>query len=179
MFQIPSTVPSGLTHLQTAEKAKSYAWRHDHKKALMLYREAMHQAQTEEAEPIFLRHYTECILESLEAMEQYQDILSYCEQALEHYHSHPPESDLARCDLASIYERRAINAAKVGDTLLASEACDKACELAASIQQQLPVAEKLKQWLKSGLHISVSRISSEQKRTGYFSVRNHQMGVNA
>lgn len=181
MFDLPSSIPSGLTHFQTAEKAKSHAWRHDHKKALALYREAMHQAQRDNADPIFLRHYTECVLESLEAMGQYQDVLSYCEEALSHYDAAPPETHLARCDVAAIHERRGINAAKAGDVDLAKISCQKACELAKVLGQQLPVAEKLLRWLQSGLHISAERISSEQERAGYFSVRSQQesMKLNA
>lgn len=177
MFELPSSIPSGLTHFQTAEKAKSHAWQHDHKKALALYREAMHQAQRDNADPIFLRHYTECVLESLEAMGQYQDVLSYCEEALSHYEVSPPETQLARFDVAAIHERRGINAAKSGNSDLAKESCEKACKLARELDQQLPVAKTLLQWLQRGLHISPERISTEQQRAGYFAVRSQQQSM--
>lgn len=178
MFELPSNIPSGLNHFQTAQKAKEQAWTDQHEKALTLYKEALHQAQHVHADAIFMRHYTECALESLELLGRHQEVIEYCIEARKHYDAHPPESDMAKFDYASIIERQAINQAKANDNKSALALCQQAINLAADLNTSMPMAEKLCQWLCRGLHVSAQRLVSEQKRGGYFSVYRQQQMQN-
>jgi tetratricopeptide (TPR) repeat protein len=167
------------SHPQLAERGKRLALQGRHREALEHYRQAMHQAGAVGAPPILMRHYLECALESMELAGLHDAVLSYCEEAIEHYRGTPPASDLTRADLAQVYQRRAVNLAKAGDNEAAREACAVALRLAAEIDLRLPLAERLAAWLRGGVHIPSDRLTREQRRHHYFSVRRETVGHSA
>ena len=161
----------GSLHAGVAEHGKVCALRDDHVSALMHYREAMSMAVRQKAPEVVFRHYLECALESLEHMGAYSELLAYCDRAIEHYDLHPPESPLARFDLASIHQRRGVALLKQGERDAAARALDAACADARTAEARLPLAETLLRWLRARLTVSVERIGAEQARHHYFSVR--------
>jgi hypothetical protein len=158
-------------HAGVAEYGKVCALRGDHVLALMHYREAMAIAFRHGAPPVVTRHYLECALESLEHMGAYGEVLAYCDQAIEHYRAHPPESALAQFDLASIHQRRGVVLLKHGDRDEAARALDAACAAARTAQAVLPLADTLLRWIRAQLTITPSRLAAEQVRHRYCSVR--------
>ena len=161
---------SGL-HAGVAEYGKVCALRGDHVTALMHYREAMSMAIRQQAAAIVVRHYLECALESLEHMGAFDELLTCCERAIEHYRLHPPETPLASFDLASIHQRRGVALLKQARRDDAARAFDLACAMARTAQASLPLAETLLRWIRAQLTITPDRIAAEQRRHHYCSVR--------
>jgi len=166
-----SAVGAAGLHMGVAEQGKVHALRGDHVAALMHYREAMAIAAREQAPPLVLRHYVECALESLEHMGAYDEVLAYCERAVEHYRVHPPESRLARLDLATIHQRRGVALLKQGDRDDAERALALACAEASEAEARLPLADALLRWLRAQLTITPQRLAAELARHNYCSVR--------
>jgi len=164
------TGPPGL-HAGVAEYGKVCALRGEHVVALMHYREAMAMAIRQSAPEVVPRHYLECALESLELMGAHAEVLAYCDRAIEHYREYPPESALARFDLASIHQRRGVALLKQGDRDAAVRALEAACGLARDAQADLPLAGTLLRWVTARLTIGADRLAAEQARHLYFAVR--------
>jgi tetratricopeptide (TPR) repeat protein len=158
-------------HLCIAEQGKLLALAGKHTDALHYYREAMHIAVSQKAPEVFFRHYLECSLEALELMGSYDEVIQYCEKAIEHYKQIPADSSIRLKDLASIHQRRGVVLAKRGKRAQAQEALTQAIDVARMGGFKLPLAVSLLGWLSSELHITNERIEREQKRYGYFSVR--------
>jgi hypothetical protein len=131
----------------------------------------MHVAVRSEAPEVFFRHYLESTLESLELMGALDDVLSYCDRAIEHYVAHPPSHDVARLDLATIHQRRGIVLLKMGDTAGARSALLQAQAMAEEAGTRLELARLIGGWLGRGLVIRSERLLAEQRRLNYFSVR--------
>lgn len=72
-----------MIHLQVAEAGRRQGARGRHGAALDHYREALRRALNEHASPVFLHHYTECILDALEASGDAAQALVLTEHALE------------------------------------------------------------------------------------------------
>ena len=162
-------VKDASLHFGLAEQGKLYALDNDHVHALQYYREAMRLAVTNNAPEIFFRHYLECSLESLELLEAYDEVLAYCDKAIDHYQQNPPQHQLTQKDLATIYERKGVILLKKGLMAEAKEALTTAVQLAADTP--LPLAQNLINWSVRGYHMSNERILAEQKTHHYFSVR--------
>jgi tetratricopeptide (TPR) repeat protein len=158
-------------HAGVAEHGKVCALRGEHVAALVHYRQAMSMAIGRQAPEVVVRHYLECALESLEHMGAYDEVLAYCDRAIEHYRLHPPESALARVDLASIYQRRGVALLKRGDLDEAARSLEVASATARTAPAALPLSDTLLRWLTAKLTISAERIAGEQARHRYFSVR--------
>ncbi len=159
------------SHMDLAKAAKSKAIIGQHKKALALYREALQHARQQNAHSIIMRHYSECALESMEQLEQYDQVESYCIEAIKHYEENPPESDIAKKDLAYLHQRLAFIYLKKGIKDQALTFADCAQSIATAINLDMPLLPKLKNWASSALHMDVGRILQEQKRHHYFTVR--------
>ncbi len=71
-----------MIHLQIAEAGRAQSRRGRHDAALERYREALRRAVRERAAPVFLHHYTECILDALEAGGHAAQALELTERAL-------------------------------------------------------------------------------------------------
>lgn len=158
-------------HFQLAVAGHEAALRGDHPTALTKYREAMHVAVRSKAPEVFFRHYLEATLESLELMGALQDVLNYCDRAIEHYTAEPPAHDVARLDLATIHQRRGVVLLKMGDTKGARTALLQAQVVAEEAGAKLELARLVGGWLSRGLVIRNERLLAEQRRLNYFSVR--------
>ncbi len=167
----PETVAESVnTHLGIAEQGKIYALQGDHYSALAYYREAMRLTMESGASEIFFRHYLESSLESLEVMESFQEVREYCDRAILHYEESPPQTNFARLDLASIYQRLAVVLLKLELPDDAGKAFEKALSIA-----ELTLSRTLLSWLNSGFHITRERVFEEQIRQGYFGVKENSI----
>ncbi|MCB9529514.1 MAG: peptidylprolyl isomerase [Myxococcales bacterium] len=155
-------------HLGVAEQGKLHALRGEHPLALQHYREAMNQAVRFGEPEVFYRHYLECALESLELMGALDEVVAWCDAALEHYRAHPPQTAVGARDLAHIHQRRGIALMKRGHRDPARAALAEAIELQDGA---MPLAATLLRWIDSRLHCDAARITAEQRRQGFFSVR--------
>ena len=158
-------------HIGIAEHGKVLALAGDHKGALRHYREAMAQTVRAADPEVFFRHYLECSIESLELMHAYDEVLAYCERAIEHYgqHATTPELEaLAQRDLAHVYQRQGVVLLKQGHKAEARTAFQHALRLQPGA---MPLASSLLHWIDRNLHGDAARILAEQRRHGYFSVR--------
>ncbi len=158
-------------HGGVAEYGKVCALRGDHVGALLHYRAAMSMAIVQQTPPVVIRHYMECALESLEQMGAYDEVLAYCDRAIEHYADHPPDSALAQFDLSTFHQRRGVVLLRRGARDEAAGAFDVACAIAHQAEAELPLAETLLRWIRSRLTITAERLSAEQARWRYCAVR--------
>lgn len=159
-------------HIGIAEQGKVLALAGDYRGALMHYREAMAQAVRAAEPEVFFRHYLECSIEALELMGAYDEVLSYCERAIGHYQQHATSAEqaaLAQRDLAHVYQRQGAVLLKQGRKPEARSAMQQALQLQPG---QMPLASSLLHWIDRNLHGDAARILAEQRRHGYFSVRN-------
>src|SRR6187455_1774220 len=127
-----STPPPGpFPHLAIAEQGKVYALAGQHALALAYYREAIRlTVQSGEPEIVF-RHYLECVLESLEKMGAYRDVLDYCEKAVGLLKA-APETAYTALERAHVYQRQGAVQLKAGDRESAAASLRTAVESAAS-----------------------------------------------
>lgn len=165
-------------HMGIAEQGKVYALAGKHPLALMYYRHAIHMTVQAQDPEIFFRHYLECVMESLEQMGAYGEVLAYCDKAIEFYARNPPANPLAQRDLAHIYERLGAVLLKNGEKEKAAQAFEQAAHVLQGSGQALPMAQTLLRWIKGGLHVDANRVLAEQRRTHYFSVRSDTVDAN-
>jgi tetratricopeptide (TPR) repeat protein len=158
-------------HVAIAEHGKILALAGDHRGALRHYREAMAKTVQAGDPEVFFRHYLECTVESLELMGAFDEVLAYCERAVEHYRDLAPAAEqavLAQRDLAHVHQRRGAVLLKLGRRAESREALAEALRLQPGT---MPLAASLLRWIDRNLHGDVGRILSEQRHHGYFSVR--------
>ncbi|MEM9059525.1 MAG: peptidylprolyl isomerase [Pseudomonadota bacterium] len=160
-------------HLGIAEAGKLAAVAGDHKEALRHYREALRLAQAAKAPEVFFRHYTQCVLESLELTGAFGEILEFCENADAHYTQLDSKADLHARDHGAILERQGIVAVKAGDSDTGREALTRAVE--RSGRGTLPIAETVLGWLARGMSVDARRLLELQKKHKYFTVREDQV----
>jgi hypothetical protein len=139
---------------------------------------------------VFRRHYLEISLESLELLEEFDPVIEYCDRAIAPYAEHPPQSDVASLDLASIHQRKAVVLMKMEGTPsrrsdrpgardAARQSLAQAIELADRIGARLELARLLQGWIARGFVVPADRITREQRRLRYFSVRSETMRPSA
>jgi tetratricopeptide (TPR) repeat protein len=155
-------------HVGIAEAGKLRAVAGDHTEALRHYREALRLAQAARAPEVFFRHYTQCVLESLERTGAHDEVIAFCEQALAHYDAQGATLAVHRRDRATLLERLALNRIKAGQGDGARAPLDAAVELAAA--DDLPVARAVRDWLRRGMRPDPRRIAELQAKHGYFGV---------
>ena len=160
-------------HLSIAEAGKLLALKGDHKGALQHYREALRLAVSSSAPEVFFRHYTQCVLESLELTEAYDEIIEFCRNADEHYASLGLSSSLHRRDHGSVLERLGLVQLKKGDIEAGCESLEQARKIAG--EGVLPISEEIGSWLKRGYRVDASRILESQRKHHYFVVRRDQV----
>lgn len=156
-------------YVALGERGKQHALAHAHVEALRYYREAMRIAEREGAPELFLRHFTQCALESLEHMKAYDEVLATCERAREHYEANPPSDDVSRKDRGSFLERAGVVLLRQAKPQEALRQFEEAVSSTAPIR--MPLSDTLVRWLRSGLHVSPSRLDAELARQHYWSVR--------
>lgn len=164
----PSLPRSVALHLGIAEQGKLHAVAGDHDEALRHYREAIRLAVGSGAPEVCFRHYTQCVLESLEHMGAWGEILAFCERVRAHYAANPPPHELACLDLASTHEREGVVLLKRGDAAAAKASLALAVEHAGP--GRLPLSDELLGWLRRGMQIDARRIEQQQRRHRYFIV---------
>ncbi len=165
------SAPERPAHIGIAEQGKIFALCGDSGRALHHYREAIRLAVTQGAPEVYFRHYTQCVLEVLEQLESYAEVLEFCDRAERHYEQNPPNNPLARRDLASLRERRGVILLKMEREAEARACLSAAVEIAKQDRFDLPLAQIVLQWMRSGLHIDARRLRTEQERRGYYVVR--------
>jgi tetratricopeptide (TPR) repeat protein len=158
-------------HLGIAEQGKLYALEGDHPRALFYYRWAMQMAVAAGDPEVFFRHYLECVVESLERMSAFAEVVDYCEKAIELHRKNPEPDPVALRDLAHLHQRLGIVRLKGGDRDGARESLRAALAVLAGSGQALPLAASLLRWVELGLHLDRSRIEAELEKARYFSVR--------
>lgn len=156
-------------HLRIAEAGKVAALAGDHDEALRHYREALRRAVAEGAPEVFFRHYTQCVLESLERTGSYPEVIEYCERADRHYLGVAHLTAFQHRDHAATLERLGAVQAKTGRTDDALTTLDRALDIAGP--SALPLAAALADWLRRGFQPDPHRITALQDRHRYFTVR--------
>ncbi|MCB9761018.1 MAG: peptidylprolyl isomerase [Alphaproteobacteria bacterium] len=156
-------------HLGVAEQGKVHALAGEHGEALRHYREALRMAIQAGDADVFSRHYTQCVLESLEHMGSWAEILAFCERAESWYAEHPPEHELACADYAAVLQRKGVVLLKAGRADEALAALQAA--VARVPRGQLPLADGLIGWLRRRYLVQPKRLAHEQDRHRYFVVR--------
>lgn len=160
-------------HLSIAEKGKVEALRGNHQAALENYREAIRMAVSSRAPEVFFRHYTQCVLESLELTGAYDEIIEFCENATAHYESLNLSTKFHKSDHGSILERLGLVLLKKGNAEAGKAALEKARKTAG--EKVLPITEEVLSWLNRGFHVDAARILSSQRQHHYFVVRSDQV----
>lgn len=157
-------------HLGIAEQGKLYALEGKHELALAYYREAIRlTVQAGEPEIVF-RHYLECVLESLELMGSYHEVLDYCDKAIDLLTSREASAQ-TEAELAHVYQRRGAVQLKSGNREAAVESFRKAVQFGGTQGLALPLAQALLGWVERGLQVDTRRVLAEQQRAHYFNVR--------
>ena len=164
-----------VKHWQIAEQGKVHALAKEYDQALSYYRLAIRQASEVTGHELLARHYAECALEVLEKTDSHEEVLAYCEQALEYYRENPPEAPAAIKDQASLHERRAIALMKLEENEEALEEVERALSLARSAKLQLPVARQLQDWLRRGLAISRKHLEDLLDAKNHYTVRDENV----
>ena len=122
---------------------------------------------------MFFRHYTQCVLESLELTGAYDEIIRFCIDADIHYASLGLTGSLHRRDHGSVLERLGLVQLK-NDNLDAGRASlEKARDIAGDVV--LPITEEVLGWLKRGFRVDTNRILGSQRKHKYFVVRSGQV----
>ena len=160
-------------HLSIAETGKLLALKGKHAEALKHYREALRLAVSSRAPEVFFRHYTQCVLESLELTQAFEEVIEFCVNADEHYASLNLNTQLHKRDHGSILERLGLVYLKLQNLEAGRAALEKAQNIAG--EKTLPITEEILGWLKRGYHVDISRILSSQKKYDYFVVRADQV----
>lgn len=163
-------------HLAIAEAGKILAIKGDHDGALQHYREAISIVVSLKAPEIFFRHYTQCVLESLELSGAHEQVIEYCEKADTHYASIETANFLTRRDQCELWERLGINLLKSGDNIAAVEQLNRA--VSGSPSGKRPISEQLLTWLQRYPSLDVHRIETLQRRHDYFTVRKDRLDKN-
>ena len=156
-------------HLGIAEAGKVHALAGRHAEALRHYREAIRLAVAAKAPEIFFRHYSQCVLESLEKSGGDADIIAYCEAAETHYASLDADTPLHRKDRGATLERLGLAFLRSGNTDAARASLASAISLAG--KGVLPLAEQVAGWLARGLTVSPALLVQAQQKHKYFVVR--------
>jgi len=159
----------GSQHLGIAEAGKLLALAGSHSKALFHYREAIRLAIADRAPDVFFRHYTQCVLESLERTGSYPEVIEYCFRADEYYLTFDHLNPFQRRDHGATLERLGAVLVKSDRHPEALPVLQRAVDTAGA--GVLPLAETLISWLRRGLRPDVRRITELQDRHRYFTVR--------
>lgn len=160
-------------HLGLAEQGKILALGGDHVEALRHYREAIRLAVSGKAPEVFFRHYTQCVLESLELQGSFDEVIRFCRDADQHYRGHAQLLPVQRRDHGAILERLGVVLLKQGQRDEGRTVLQEACRIAG--ERALPLAEEVLAWMQRGLHVDARRLTGSQRRHHYFVVRSDQV----
>jgi len=169
--QMPDLGKDGINlHLGIAEQGKVYAVEGHHKMALLYYQTAISMTVGAGDPELFFRTYLESALESMEHLGMYDEVLDYCNRALELYEETPPPNEFARFDFAHIHQKKGIVLFKMGRNEEAKTYLQKAISLIRAEKGKFPLSDKMLRWIQMGYHLDEQRILKEQYQLNYFSV---------
>ena len=129
-----------MIHLQIAEAGKQYCLKGNHLAALERYRQALRLAVQQNTNPIFLYHYTECILDALEAAGEAKQALALTESALAEQEQ--KDGKLVNHLQAGLLERRVVLLFALGREQEADAALAEALPLGGPILTALQGARR-------------------------------------
>ena len=138
-------------HLGIAEQGKLLALKGQHESALAHYREALRMAVSSSAPEVFFRHYTQCVMESLERSGTLEAVLRYCDEAEAHYQRVASPLPLVARDRAENLQRRASILLRMGRRDEAIDCLEQAISMAAD--HPLPLAREVLGWIRRGLSV--------------------------
>lgn len=162
-----------VMHWGIAEQGKLHALAGRYHDALMHYREALRLAVGARAPEVVFRHYTQCVMEALEAMGAHDEVIQWCRQALDHYAQLGVSGGIYDRDRAAIQERLALQHLKREEPEQAREHLAEAVTLGG--RQGAPLAAELLGWLERGYAIEARRLQEAQRRHRYYTVRADQV----
>lgn len=164
-----ATESSIRLHLGIAEQGKLLALKGQHEPALGHYREALRMAVSSSAPEVFFRHYTQCVMESLERSGTLDAVLRYCDEAEAHYQRLASPLPLVARDRAENQQRRASILLRMGRKEEAVEALEQA--LATAGTHPMPLAREVLGWIRRGLDVGARQLDEAQRRHRYYIVR--------
>lgn len=156
-------------HLGIAEQGKLLALKGQHESALAHYREALRMAVSSSAPEVFFRHYTQCVMESLERSGSLEAVLRYCDEAESHYQRIASPLALVARDRAENHQRRASILLRMDRQTDAVDALEQA--LATAGDHPLPLAREVLGWIRRGLSVGARQLDEAQRRHRYYIVR--------
>lgn len=156
-------------HLGIAEQGKLLALKGQHESALAHYREALRMAVSSSAPEVFFRHYTQCVMESLERSGTLEAVLRYCDEAEAHYQRVASPLPLVARDRAENLQRRASILLRMGRRDEAIDCLEQAISMAAD--HPLPLAREVLGWIRRGLSVGARQLDEAQRRHCYYIVR--------
>ena len=152
-------------HLGIAEKGKILTLDGNYPLALHYFREAIRLCSEGEGADVFFQHYSQCVMEVLEHMSAYDEVLDYCDKVVHHLDV-KVQSDFSNKLLASTLERAGIQCLYLGDVDSARVYFDSAQKRIG--KGRLPITDRLLFWLIRGYAITKKQIVDLQKKNGYF-----------
>lgn len=159
-------------HLRIAEQGKLHALSQEFPLALAHYRHAMRMTAQAGDPEVFFRHYLECVVECLEQMGAYDEVLAWCDRAEAFFGDLDlTQNPVAQRDLAGVHQRRGVVLLRRGDTHGALCALQTALQIARAGGFEVPLAQRLAGWVRAGLVIERARLEAELVRGSYYSVR--------
>lgn len=164
-----STANRHLAHLSIVERGKLAAVAGDHDMALECYRTGLRMALSLSAPGPFARHYTDCILDSLERAGRFETALSLCESASHELSEIQSPNPLQRRDHATLVLRQALLLLRLGRDKAADLRLAEAITLARP--GRLPLAEEVRAWRVRALTLTPECLDEAQTRHGYYTVR--------
>ncbi len=168
--KLASTVKKHIKiHQAIAEQGKLYALEGNHDLACRYYKHAMQMAVQSEENHSFLKHYLECLLESLELTANYGSVTSYCDQMIGHYLNHTADPEISR-SAALLFQRKGVILLKMKQTDEAVKCLQRSQQIMEEEGKNMPLAQNLLFMVASGLQLDNQRILAEQHRNGYFIV---------
>lgn len=156
-------------HLGIAEQGKVCALASRHADALQHYQEALRMAVSSGAPEVFFRHYTQCVMESLELSGELDTVLRYCDDAEAHYLALNSPLPLVARDRAENLQRRGCVLLRKSQLDEALQSLQQALDLASA--KSLPLTAELLGWARRGLTIGERQLHESQRRHHYFIVR--------
>ncbi|QXP73719.1 hypothetical protein H0I31_12140 [Tenacibaculum sp. AHE15PA] len=157
-----------MLHFRIAERGKMHALDKNYKEALRHYKEALRLTQTQKDSELFFQHYSQCVMESLEQLGSYDEVISFCEN-YRAFLNDKETNVLVKKHNAFVSERQAIQH-------ILKEEQEEAKALLTSVQKEIgkgkhPITDELLNWILRGYKINKDQVTRLQKKHNYFIVR--------
>lgn len=160
-------------HLCLAEAGKLAVTKSKYTEGLDYLRAALSLSVRLQAPVIFSRHYVDCIIDTLEQANEYEQALRILEQAIEERELHKNQTPIHQLDHAHNLLRCSILLFKLGLEDEATQALHEAKD--SALDNSIPMLDKLVDWRNRGFSIQAHSILDIQKKTNYFLVRRDQL----